>query len=45
MKIHYKKKKAVKYFISLGKEHYREGMFELAKRWDKCLNANGDYVD
>jgi hypothetical protein len=26
-------------FASLGQEHYREGMFELVKRWDKSLNA------
>jgi hypothetical protein len=29
---------------SLGKEHYHEGMFKLAKQWNTCLNANGDYV-
>jgi hypothetical protein len=33
------------YFTSPGKENCREGTFELLKRWDKCLNANGDYVE
>jgi hypothetical protein len=31
-------KTVVQYFTSLGKEHYREGMFKLVKRWDKCMN-------
>jgi hypothetical protein len=35
---------ALLYFTSLGKEHYREGMFKRVKQWDKCLNANVDYV-
>jgi hypothetical protein len=35
----------VQYLKSLGKEHYREGMFKLEKRWDKCLHANGDYME
>jgi hypothetical protein len=35
----------VQYFTSLGKEPYCEGMFKLVKRWDKCLNANNDYVE
>jgi hypothetical protein len=38
-------KTVVQYFKSLGKEHYHEGMFKLLKWWDKCLNANGDYVE
>jgi hypothetical protein len=38
-------KTVVQYFISLGKEHYRGGMFKLVKEWDRCLNANGDYVE
>jgi hypothetical protein len=35
----------VQYFTSLGKEPYCEGMFKLVKWWDKCLNANNDYVE
>jgi hypothetical protein len=35
----------VQYFTSLGKEHYHEGMFKLVKQWDKCLNANDEYVE
>jgi histone-lysine N-methyltransferase SETMAR len=38
-------KTIVQYFTSLGKEHYREGIFKLVKRWNKCLNANEDYVE
>jgi hypothetical protein len=34
----------VQYFISLGKRSYREGMFRLVKRWDKCMNTGGGYV-
>jgi hypothetical protein len=35
----------MQYFTFLGKEHYCEGMFKLVKQWDKCPNANGDYVE
>jgi hypothetical protein len=34
----------VPYFTSLGKEQYYEGMYKLVKLWDKCLNANSDYL-
>jgi hypothetical protein len=40
------KKTFVQYscFTSLGKQHYHEGMFKVVKRWDKYMNAYGDYV-
>jgi hypothetical protein len=38
-------KTVVQYVTSLGKEHYREGLFKLVKSWNKCLNANGDYIE
>jgi hypothetical protein len=28
---------------SLLKKRFREGMFKLSKRWDKCQNGNSDY--
>jgi hypothetical protein len=38
-------KTVVPYFISLEEEYYRVGMLKLVKRWDKCLNANGEHVE
>jgi histone-lysine N-methyltransferase SETMAR len=38
-------KTVVQYFTSLGREHYHEGMSKLVKRWDKCIRANGDYME
>jgi hypothetical protein len=37
-------KTVVQCLTSLGQEHYRKGMVKLVKRWDKCLNVNGDYA-
>jgi hypothetical protein len=39
-----KKKTVIQHFASLGKEHYRDGMFKFVKQWDKFLKANGDCV-
>jgi hypothetical protein len=38
------KKTVVQYITSLGKKHYCEEMFELVKQWNKCPNADGDYL-
>jgi hypothetical protein len=38
-----KKETVVHYFTYLAKEHYREGMLKFVKRWDKYLNAKGEY--
>jgi len=35
----------LQYFTSLGWEVYHEGNFKLVKRWDKCLSADGGYVE
>jgi hypothetical protein len=35
-------KTVAQFYTTIGKEHYREGMFEVVKRRDKCLNDNGD---
>jgi [histone H3]-lysine36 N-dimethyltransferase SETMAR len=35
----------VDYFEQLDKQQYREGMFKLVSRWDKCLNVYRDYVE
>lgn len=35
----------VDYFNRLDRQHYREGMFKLLPRWDKCLNLYGEYVE
>lgn len=35
----------VDYLQRLDRQHYREGMFKLVSRWDKCLNRYGDYVE
>jgi hypothetical protein len=37
-------KTVAQFYTTMGEEHYREGIFELVKRRDKCLNANGDYM-
>jgi histone-lysine N-methyltransferase SETMAR len=26
-------------------DFYQQGFFELVKRWDKCINVGGDYVE
>jgi hypothetical protein len=36
---------AKQYFTSFEREHDAEWMFKLVRRWDKCLNANVDYVE
>jgi hypothetical protein len=38
-------KAVVQYFTSLGREHYCGEMFNFVKRWDKYLNAYGDYME
>jgi hypothetical protein len=34
----------VLYFMTLGKEHYCEGIFNPVKQWNQGLNAKGDYM-
>jgi len=29
----------------VGKEIYRNGIFKLPERWEKCVQRNGDYVE
>jgi hypothetical protein len=38
-------KAIVQYFLSLGKEHYLEGMLQLVRGWANYLNADGDYME
>jgi hypothetical protein len=45
MKKKHCQKVVAQYFTSLGKVHYRQGVFKLVKQWDKCLKANGDHVE
>jgi hypothetical protein len=26
-------------------DFYRQGFFKLVKRWDKCIDVGGDYVE
>lgn len=33
------------YFNSLPESHFREGILKLEKRWTKCIEEQGDYVE
>jgi len=33
------------YFADLTKNHYRDGIMALERRWNKCISLKGDYVE
>jgi hypothetical protein len=33
------------YFADLMKNHYRDGIIVLEKRWNKCISLKGDYIE
>jgi hypothetical protein len=33
------------YFTDLTKNHYRDGIMALERRWNKCISVKGDYVE
>lgn len=33
------------YFCSLPESHFREGILMLEKRWSKCVEVRGDYIE
>jgi hypothetical protein len=33
------------YFVDLMKNHYRDGIMALERRWNKCIRLKGDYVE
>jgi hypothetical protein len=33
------------YFADLTKNHYRDGIMGLERRWNKCISLKGDYVE
>jgi len=35
----------VGYVADLTKNHYRDGIMALKRRWNKCINLKGDYVE
>jgi histone-lysine N-methyltransferase SETMAR len=34
-----------RYFADLTKNHYRDGIMALERRWNKCISLKGDYVE
>jgi hypothetical protein len=39
------KREVTPWFRQQPKEFYAAGFQRLVKRWDKCLNVQGDYVE
>ena len=33
------------YFDGKCAAYFRDGIFKLLHRWEKCINLNGDYVE
>jgi hypothetical protein len=33
------------YFTDLTKNHYRDGIMALERRWNKCISLKRDYVE
>jgi len=35
----------IEYFDGKCAAYFRDGIFKLLRRWEKCINSNGDYVE